>query len=384
MRFRFIHAADLHLDTQFEGVRRVPPFVADALRDASLEAFDALVSLALAREVAFVVLTGHLYDGPERGIRAQLAFRRGLERLSRGGITTVIADDAEWPAIRSWPEGVTILDGSVAVERDGQTIATVFAGEPASDAQGLVIGVRDSADDLPPGPGYWALHGRQTREIVAERDPWAVYPGTLQGRGCEPSERGAKGAFVVEVDGDTASEPEFVQLDRVRCALLEADVSGLGDLTELAQMLRELGESEAAAAERRSLLLRATLVGSGPVAEHLRRTGARAELLAGLRDDAREREEPFLWWEHLEDTTLRPLDHEALRRRGDFPGALLELADEVAGDPDEQRAFARRHLAAVAAPDLAQLVGDLPGPVTPERWQRAVELALDTLVTDET
>ena len=31
--FRFVHAADLHLDTPFEGVGRVDPAVGDALRD---------------------------------------------------------------------------------------------------------------------------------------------------------------------------------------------------------------------------------------------------------------------------------------------------------------------------------------------------------------
>jgi DNA repair exonuclease SbcCD nuclease subunit len=44
VRFRFVHAADLHLDTPVAGVGPVPPFVAQALRDASLQAFDALVT----------------------------------------------------------------------------------------------------------------------------------------------------------------------------------------------------------------------------------------------------------------------------------------------------------------------------------------------------
>ncbi len=404
MRFRFVHAADLHLDTPFEGVRPVAPFVADALREASLDAFDALVSLALAREAAFVVLAGGIYDGPDRGIRAQLAIRRGLERLSRAGIATLIAQGhgdpiaTGWPAVRSWPEGVTLFGSdevtSVPIERDGEVIATVQGishedGEPAGrfsrpDEGGFTVGVLHASvgveELVAAGLDYWALGHSHMREILTEGKPWVASPGTLQGRGFHPSERGAKGAFVVEVDGTTASEPEFVPLDRVRCAVLDADVSGLGDVMELTQMLRELAESEARAADRRSLLLRARLVGAGPVVEQLRRPGALHEMLAGLRDVHGEKDDPFLWWERLEDETRRPLDHEALRRRGDFPGALLNLADEVAGD----ESFVQRNLAAVAAPDLAQLVGDLPGPMTPEREQRAVELALDTLLTDQT
>ena len=34
MRFRFIHAGDLHLDTPFVGVRRVPAPLAEVLRSA--------------------------------------------------------------------------------------------------------------------------------------------------------------------------------------------------------------------------------------------------------------------------------------------------------------------------------------------------------------
>jgi DNA repair protein SbcD/Mre11 len=407
VRFRFVHAADLHLDTPFEGVRPVAPFVADALREASLDAFDALVSLALAREAAFVVLAGGIYEGPERGIRAQLAFRRGLERLSRAGIATLIAQghrdpiETGWPAIRSWPKGVTLFGSdevtSIPIERDGEVIATVqgisdeddgpadkLAGRfSRPDEGGFTVGVLHASVEVEElvaaGLDYWALGHSHTREILADGEPWVASPGTLQGRGFQPSERGAKGAFVVEVDGTSASEPEFLPLDRVRCAMLEADVGGLGDVMELTQMLRELAESEARTVDRRSLLLRARLVGAGPVVEHLRRPGALHEMLAGLRDVHGEKEDPFLWWEHLEDETRRPLDHEALRRRGDFPGALLDLADEVAGD----ESFVQRNLAAVAAPDLAQLVGDLPGPMTPERGQRAVELALDTLLTDQ-
>src|SRR5579871_5781784 len=75
--FCFVHAADLHLDTPFEGVRASAPDVADALADASLAAFDSIVALAISRRAAFLVVSGDVYDGPERGVRAQLRFHRG-------------------------------------------------------------------------------------------------------------------------------------------------------------------------------------------------------------------------------------------------------------------------------------------------------------------
>jgi len=53
--FRFVHASDLHLDTPFEGIRKVAPHVAEALRDASLEAWDALVDLTIELDADAVV-----------------------------------------------------------------------------------------------------------------------------------------------------------------------------------------------------------------------------------------------------------------------------------------------------------------------------------------
>jgi DNA repair exonuclease SbcCD nuclease subunit len=79
--FRFVHAADLHLDTPFEGVAKAAPEVGDALREASLEALDRLVALTLDEGAAFLVLAGDIYDGAERGVRAQLRRRRGVERV---------------------------------------------------------------------------------------------------------------------------------------------------------------------------------------------------------------------------------------------------------------------------------------------------------------
>src|ERR1039457_5657412 len=134
--FSFVHAADLHLDTPFKGIGETAPLVAERLREASLAAFDALVELCLVREAAFVLVAGDIYDGAERGLRAQLRFRDGLERLSLAGISSFIVlgnhDPVRtgWSAIGdSWPERTTIFGadevGVVAVERDGCQIATV-------------------------------------------------------------------------------------------------------------------------------------------------------------------------------------------------------------------------------------------------------------------
>src|SRR4051812_28785719 len=107
MPFSFLHAADLHLDTPFASVGGFPADVATTLREASLRAWDALVDAAIEREVAFVLLAGDIYDGAERGIRAQRAFLDGVTRLADQGIRTFLVHGNHDPVGQGW----TAIDG---------------------------------------------------------------------------------------------------------------------------------------------------------------------------------------------------------------------------------------------------------------------------------
>src|SRR5260370_11283814 len=146
--FRFIHAADLHLDTPFASLARVAPEIAERLRDAALESYDALVDLAIAREAAFVVLAGDTYNCADRGVRAQLRFLRGVERLGQAGIRVFAAHGNHdpqdgWSAVRRAPANLVVF-GSQAVEShtvagDGAILAQVY---------GIGYGTRDVTENL--------------------------------------------------------------------------------------------------------------------------------------------------------------------------------------------------------------------------------------------
>ena len=46
-RLRFVHAADLHLDSPFRGIRsEAPDYVADTLRRATFDAYENIVACA--------------------------------------------------------------------------------------------------------------------------------------------------------------------------------------------------------------------------------------------------------------------------------------------------------------------------------------------------
>jgi hypothetical protein len=69
-RFRFIHAADLYVDTPCAGVGRAARDMSEALRDVSLDSFDALMTRAIARR-AEVLLVAGLYPTGRRAASAR-------------------------------------------------------------------------------------------------------------------------------------------------------------------------------------------------------------------------------------------------------------------------------------------------------------------------
>ncbi len=428
-RFRFVHAADLHLDTPFEGLREVAPDVARALREASLDAFDALVDLCLDRAAAFLLIAGDVYDGAERGLRAQLRFRQGLERLAEAGVQVLVVhgnhDPSEegWSALREWPEGTRVFGServeSVAIERDGERLATVHGisygrrdvtenlslafprgrgsgpsntvADPASTA-GLRIGLLHcnaggnsehapyaacSVGDLAGANiDYWALGHVHARRTLSEA-PWIVYPGNLQGRSPRPSEQGPKGAVVVEVEAGPGTsrvvDVSFEALDRVRFLSLEVDVSGSVDLAEVERSLQTRADDLRAEHPGRGLVLSARLTGCSDVQRDLARPESPAELLESLRD-GRRNDSPFVWWGSLASEVSRPIDREGLRARDDFCAEILNLADELAATPEALQRFRRDAFA-----DLSETLGNVPlpalddGPAATLRLLRSAE-----------
>ncbi len=372
--FSFVHAADLHLDTPFKGIGSTAPHVAEQLREASLAAFDSLVELCLERRVAFLVVAGDIYDGPERGLRAQLRFRDGLARLSSAGIASFVVhgnhDPVEtgWSALGGpWPERVTIFGTgtvkAVRVEVDGIPLATVqgvsFAQRSERENLALrfargagpgvqvgvlhcnVQGAASGYDDYSPctladlrsvGLDYWALGHVHARMILSGHpgsdEPWVVDPGNLQARSPKPSERGLKGAVVVHVERGRVADVEPVGCDVVRFDLVALDIGDVADLAELRARLVSTSRDRLASADGRSLVLRGQLVGEGELHFDLRRPGSMEELLIALRDDFAD-DQPFCWWDSIEDRSRPEVDLDAARAGSDFAADLIALADQL-------------------------------------------------------
>ena len=368
--FRFVHTADLHLDSSFLGIQAVDEHVARELREATFRTFDRIVELCLSRHADFLLVAGDIYNSRDHSLRAQLRLRDGLRPLSEAGISSFIVHGNHdpldsWAATLEWPERAHIFGGDAVaaepVERDGQTIALVYGisyptqeirknlaqrfqrTEDGPFAIGLLhCNVGDDTGHEPYAPctlgdlakagmDYWALGHVHNHRVLSVTGPMIVYPGNPQG--LNPRELGARGCYLVEVDETGHPTAQFVAVDTVRWLRESIPIEQLGTDEELVSSVEQGCRRMREKAEGRSVLGRISLTGRGPAHASLARPG----FVAGLVESIRETEgadDPFVWIERLEVDTRPPLDLETRRRGQDFLADLLNLIQSYRKDPE--------------------------------------------------
>lgn len=254
---RFIHIADVHLDTAFAGRSEE---VRSRLRQAARDAFAQCVDTAVSEEVHAVLIAGDLFDGPRLSFGSEGLLLRQLAVLAEAGIQVVYAtgnhDPGSGPSVQelAWPDNVTVMAGSepitvTIVNRQGDPVGYVTgaghatARETADLARRLrppatttsrlprvallhtqVTSASGSELHQPYAPSnleflrgagfdYWALgHVHQRQELST--DPPVHYPGNLQGR--NPRETGPKGGLLVDLHDAAHPVVEFREFTPVR------------------------------------------------------------------------------------------------------------------------------------------------------------------------
>ncbi|NOU76634.1 DNA repair exonuclease [Paenibacillus sp. LMG 31458] len=418
-RLRFMHAADLHLDSPFKGMSALPERVRERIRESTFEALKELVALAIQEQVDFVLISGDVYDLSDRSLRAQIRFQKALEQLAEQGIPTYIihgnhdpedgrAAKLDWPAavhffacdqvetinVEKPHRGViaqihgisyrssAVTDNLAVKFRAGREnvcqiglLHTNVDGDPGHDNYAPC----SKQDLLEAGMNYWALGHVHTRNVLHQQ-PAIVYPGNLQGRSIR--ETGPRGCYIVDMSEDGRAELTFHALDQVRWFLERLSVAGIQTEQELKDRLGEQLERIRTEADGRDAVVRLVLEGRSAVHSLLRKGRALQELTAELREDEAERSR-FVWVESIEDRTASELDLEALQQEKSFLGDLLRYSAALQVDDEALALFASEALAALQS--LPQAAGD-PAAAEPERlreWLRAAqELAADLLSAD--
>lgn len=387
MTFRFLHLADLHLETRFGGRAEVRA----RLREATLEAFRRAVDLAVESELHALLVAGDAFDDELLSRRTELAFVADVRRAAEAGVHVLYATGNHDPGSarhraarlglepdgvgRPWHERVHVFRSATpevvrVTELGGRTVGVVVgAGHvTAHEERNLAARFRPLERSFPrvgllhtqvEGAARGDEHARyapSTREDLAavDYDYWALghvhqrqrpfpdvpawYPGNLQGR--HAKETGPKGGLLVELEAGEPAHPIFVPLAPIRWERLVLDATpALATFDALATAIgRAL--TQAAGTGPGELAARVVLQGRTPLARDLADEDARRD----LEDTLRERT-GALEVEIDARRVARPRDLTALRATPCVVSAALELLGEARGDPAVLRALAPGRMA---------------------------------------
>ncbi len=381
---KFLHAADVHLDSPLDGLERYEGAPVEQLRGATRQALKSLVELAIQQRVDFVIIAGDVYDGDWRDYNTGLFFASQMGELNRAGIPVFLikgnhdAASQVSKALRlpdrvhvfahNRPETVPLPELEVALH--GQSYAEravtedLSRGYPAPVPGWFNIGVlhtsatgREGHENYAPctveglrakGYDYWALGHVHQREILCE-DPWIVFPGNLQGRHIR--ETGGKGCTLVTVERGAITQVRHHDLDVLRWGEVLCDLSGVRDFDAAMAKVRQSLSAHLEAGEDLPWALRMRCTGTTPA--HAPLVLKREQFVAECRALAADLSANTVWIEKVKLQTRAPAAAtSSLEDRADALGDLLRfLRDAPVNDA----------LLADLAGDLADLNQKLPG-----------------------
>jgi len=415
--FRFIHTADLHLDSPFKGLSEIAPALQSILRDATFQAFENIISLCLKREVNFLVIAGDIHDAPDRSLRSLVRLRNAFERLGQNHIDVFLCHGnhdplSGWGTKFTWPSNVTVF-GAHEIEarpvlRQGQEIARLYGISYPTERvmNNLAKGFKKPVDApwsmgvlhtnvgqnpnhanyapcnledlIKTGLNYWALGHVHSHRVIHERDPLVVYPGNPQGR--HVREQGERGCYFVEVDEAGHEQYEFIPVDTVRWYERAISIEGLRDFEELLSHLDHHVQDMRRKSEGRGAIVRWRLEGRGPLHREFTKAGRMEDLLATVREKWGAGPN-FVWSETLVDRTSREIDLDVLRQEENLLGDFLRLAESKDDGLLEE---IRQALGPLFDDPRSHRYLNTPSDLQLRAWMKAAErLGLDRLLTND-
>jgi DNA repair exonuclease SbcCD nuclease subunit len=366
--FKFIHAADIHLDSPLLGLDRYEGAPVEAIRQATRLAFSELVQLAIRERVDFVILAGDIYDGDWRDYNTGLFFVKELRKLENAGIQVELIrgnHDAESRITRQLelptnayefktdrPETRKIDELLVAVH--GQSYSqqaetrNLAADYPPAISGYFNIGVLHTAlngreghatyapcsveELVARGYDYWALGHVHKRESVFVTGQVRVeFPGNIQGRNIR--ETGAKGCLLVTVDAAGNAQPEFRALDVFRWAEIAIDVQAAVAKADVLSLASQAIDDARQEADGRRLAVRVRLACGADVYRKA------VEDLEQFRFDLAAKAGDQVWVEKIKPQYVRATRETAPTITGDAASELRATLADLRSDPEEIEAI---------------------------------------------
>jgi DNA repair exonuclease SbcCD nuclease subunit len=303
--FRFVHTADIHLDSPLKSLALRDPALSERIGNATRSTFRRIVDLCLEEEVDALLIAGDLYDGEQTSMKTALFLAGELARLDQAGIATFIIrgnHDAlsKITAELVLPDSVKVFGARadlVTIARPGGAdivIHGISFREPRAPEsllpryrpplEGAVnIGLMHTSLGGSPGHDvyapcslaeldnsgfrYWALGHIHQRSVAAVRAT-VVMPGIPQGR--DINEGGAGSVSLVTVHDDGAISVEERIVASARFDRISTDLSGETEWTGMVARIRQMLE-QLPGDDGLHRVVRLSLTGATPLAWRLRR-----------------------------------------------------------------------------------------------------------------
>ncbi|SDC65628.1 DNA repair exonuclease SbcCD nuclease subunit [Pelagirhabdus alkalitolerans] len=312
---KFIHAADLHLDSPFKGLSNLPNDLYQTLKQSTFNALDHLIDLAIKEDVDFVLMVGDIFDETIQSVYAQMQFKQACQRLDSAGINVYLSyGNHDYTQVEQsqfqLPENVHVFNKesveSVDHYKDHDILATIHGFSYINQAVwenktdeyiptssggyqiGMLHGSAKQSEDhdhyapfskeelINKGFDYWAL-GHIHKRMELHDNPHIVYPGNIQGR--SRKESGSKGCYLVEqMDHDFTLS--FHKLNTVRFQTIEINSKGCERLDDLYQLI----EQEINVLEGESTIITLYLENTPEIVRDAYYEGALSDLIAVLND----------------------------------------------------------------------------------------------------
>ncbi len=361
---RFIHCADVHLDTPLQGLAQYPGAPVSEIRNATRRAFEKLLDAAVTERVDFLIIAGDLYDTGLKSFESALFFNKQMARLKDAGIDVYLIygnHDAASKLIKQLrpPSNVhifrssepqTFTDDEFRVAIHGQSFATPeviedLAAKYPAPVPGFfnigvlhtnLAGISEHANYAPctletlknNGYQYWALGHVHNRQILCT-DPYIVYPGNIQGR--HGKEQGEKSCELVTVSDTGAISVDTISTSAVPWFQADVDASGCQTADEVYEKLRIELEGMLSQSKERVTAVRLRIVGT---------TEAHAELsrdLEQVRHEAisiaNECGNGLFWVERVQVATSPRLNRNDLLKRDDPIGEVVRIIATLRQNP---------------------------------------------------
>jgi DNA repair exonuclease SbcCD nuclease subunit len=361
---KFIHTADIHLDSPLSGLAAYKDAPADLLRTVTRDAFTKLVDVAIDESVDFMVIAGDLYDGTWKDYNTGHFFCREMGRLNKVGIPVYLLfgnhdADSEMTKKLALPANVHQFESrkpstfqidalKVALHgrsyKDAATLENLATGYPDPIAGWLNIGVLHTAlggnaahANYAPcsvaelnakGYDYWAL-GHVHEHAIVQESPWIVFPGNLQGRHIR--ETGSRGAVIVTADDGGIQSVDRLLVDLLRWHIVEVDASSANEMSEVVRLVGQAFERLVGITPEK-IFLSVRVCIKGKTAAHGELFGLESQLREEILGQAASQGIDRLWVEKVRLET-QPLSD--IGEVGERTDAIADLHALLSGAPED-------------------------------------------------